>query len=75
LLLKVGDGFVDHAYWGRPEEMTMNRPAFKITTSQPGSDLAAETAAALAATAIAFQPTDPTYAATLIQHAGNNSQT
>lgn len=67
--LQVGDGHVDHAYWGRPEDMTMNRPAFKITTSKPGSDLAAETAAALAATSIAFKQTNPAYASILLKHA------
>ena len=35
--------------------MTMARPAFKITPEKPGSDLAAEIAAALAAAAIAFK--------------------
>jgi hypothetical protein len=34
---QVGDGGVDHAYWGRPEDMTMDRPAFKIDTSHPGN--------------------------------------
>jgi hypothetical protein len=34
-----------------------------------GSDLAAETAAALAAASIVFQKTDPSYANTLITHA------
>ena len=52
---QVGDGHVDHAYWGRPEDMTMTRPAFKITPQKPGSDLAAETAAALAASSIVFK--------------------
>ena len=33
---QVGQGDVDHAYWGRPEDMTMARPAFKITASSPG---------------------------------------
>ncbi|KAF2358940.1 Glycoside hydrolase family 9, partial [Trinorchestia longiramus] len=27
---QVGDGDIDHAYWGRPEEMTMERPSVKI---------------------------------------------
>ncbi|XP_066989121.1 uncharacterized protein [Macrobrachium rosenbergii] len=66
---QVGDGDVDHAYWGRPEDMTMYRPAFKLTTSKPGSDLAGETAAALAATSILFKDSDPSYAATCLQHA------
>ena len=47
LLNKVGDGFADHGYWGRPEEMNMARPTFTLNTNAPGSDLAAETAAAL----------------------------
>jgi hypothetical protein len=33
---QVGQGDVDHAYWGRPEDMTMPRPAYKIDTSRPG---------------------------------------
>ncbi len=45
---------MDHAYWGRPEDMTMYRPSFKITASSPGSDLAGETCAALAAAAVFY---------------------
>ncbi len=35
--------------------MTMDRPAYKLDTSKPGSDLAAEMAAAMAAGSLAFQ--------------------
>lgn len=28
---QVGDGNVDHAYWGRPEDMTMARPVIQIS--------------------------------------------
>nr|CAD54730.1 beta-1,4-endoglucanase [Mastotermes darwiniensis] len=66
---QVGDGDADHAYWGRPEDMTMARPAYKIDTSRPGSDLAGETAAALAAASIVFKSTDSNYANTLLTHA------
>nr|AGP76414.1 endo-beta-1,4-glucanase [Macrotermes carbonarius] len=66
---QVGEGDVDHSYWGRPEDMTMSRPAFKIDASNPGSDLAAETAAALAATSIVFKTVDPSYSNDLITHA------
>ncbi|KAJ8305940.1 hypothetical protein KUTeg_016485 [Tegillarca granosa] len=52
---QVGDGHVDHASWTRPEDYTMARPAFYLNASNPGSDLAGETAAALAAGAIAFK--------------------
>jgi len=33
---QVGQGDLDHNSWGRPEDMTMPRPAFKIDTSNPG---------------------------------------
>jgi hypothetical protein len=36
LFVQVGRGDLDHAFWGRPEDMTMSRPAFRITTSRPG---------------------------------------
>lgn len=66
---QVGDGDLDHAYWGPPESMTMARPSMKIDASAPGSDLAAETAAALAASAMVLAGEDPTEAVTLIEHA------
>ncbi|PNF36366.1 hypothetical protein B7P43_G18040 [Cryptotermes secundus] len=66
---QVGQGGPDHEYWGRPEDMKMDRPAYKIDTSHPGSDLAAETAAALAAASIVFKSSDSTYANTLLTHA------
>jgi endoglucanase len=66
---QVGQGSLDHAWWGPAEVIQMARPAFKISATCPGSDLAGETAAALAAAAMAFRPTDPTYADTLVQHA------
>ena len=67
----MGDGTTDHAYWGRPEDMTMARPSAKIDTGAPGSDLAAETAAALAAASIVFQASDPTYSSQLLSHASD----
>ncbi|NLD92878.1 MAG: T9SS type A sorting domain-containing protein [Fibrobacter sp.] len=68
---QVGDGGLDHSFWGPAEsvEAHMRRPSAKISESKPGSELAAETAAALAAASIIFKPTDPTYAATLLTHA------
>ncbi len=66
---QVGNGGQDHAWWGPAEVMQMARPSYRVTTSCPGSDLAGETAAALAAASIAFRPTDPTYANTLLTHA------
>ncbi|MEN1988380.1 glycoside hydrolase family 9 protein [Paenibacillus hubeiensis] len=66
---QVGAGQTDHAWWGPAEVMPMDRPAFKIDASCPGSDLAGETAAALAASSIVFAADDPSYASRLLQHA------
>lgn len=67
---QVGDGGSDHACWQRPEEMTTPRTAYKIDEQHPGSDLAAETAAAFAAAAIAFNRSGgAAYSSTLLNHA------
>lgn len=67
---QVGDGGADHDCWQRPEEMSTPRPAYKIDPQHPGSDLAGETAAALAAASIAFKRNgNPKYASTLLTHA------
>eukprot|EP00884_Botryococcus_braunii_P009674 jgi/Botrbrau1/18708/Bobra.0386s0034.1 len=66
---QVGDPGQDHAFWGRPEDMKMDRPSWDITPDKPGSDLIGQVVGALAATAIVFKQTDPAYAAKLEQHA------
>ncbi|SEB05567.1 endoglucanase Cel9A [Paenibacillus sp. 276b] len=66
---QVGAGNTDHAWWGPAEVMQMNRPAYKIDASCPGSELAGETAAALASSSIVFRDSDPAYANKLLQHA------
>jgi endoglucanase len=66
---QVGAGGSDHAWWGPAEVRQTARPAFRITSSCPGSDLAGETAAAMAASSMVFRPTDPGYADTLLMHA------
>lgn len=66
---QVGKGSVDHAWWGSAEVMPMVRPSYKIDAANPGSDLAGETAAALAAIAMVFEDSDPAYAQTLLTHA------
>ncbi|KAK3581335.1 hypothetical protein CHS0354_016178 [Potamilus streckersoni] len=67
--VQVGKAELDHNYWGRPENMTMPRPAYKITAQKPGSDIAAETAAAFAAGYLAYHNTNKTYANILLMHA------
>lgn len=66
---QVGDFALDHAFWGRPEDMNMSRPAFKIDSEHPGSDLAGETAAALAVTSLLFSDVDPDYSGECLRHA------
>ncbi|XP_060212969.1 endoglucanase 12-like [Lycium barbarum] len=66
---EIGDGNSDHQCWERPEDMTTPRNAYKIDEQHPGSDLAGETAAALAAAAIAFSRSDPGYSKQLLTHA------
>ena len=66
---QVGQGQADHNYWGAPENMTMDRPAFKVDAANPGSDLTGESAAALASASIAFRGTDDAYANKLLDKA------
>ncbi|KAK9275636.1 hypothetical protein L1049_022903 [Liquidambar formosana] len=66
---EVGDGNTDHYCWQRPEDMTTDRRAYKIDPSNPGSDLAGETAAAMAAASLVFRHSNPAYANELLTHA------
>lgn len=69
LVGQVGNPTVDHNWWGRPEEMQMFRPSYLITKDKPGSDLAAETAAALAASAMVLKKTHRSIAQSALKHA------
>lgn len=66
---QVGDGNLDHAFWGPAEAMMMRRPAFKIDEQNPGSDLAAETAASLSAMSLAIRDENPNLANEMVDHA------
>ncbi|WAR14642.1 GUN4-like protein, partial [Mya arenaria] len=48
LYVQVGDGYADHGYWGRPENMHMGRPAYKVNAGCHGSDVAGDTVSAMA---------------------------
>ncbi|CAN1151080.1 Endoglucanase 8 [Linum perenne] len=67
--VQVGDAFSDHNCWERPEDMDTLRTVFKIDRAHPGSDVAGETAAALAAASIVFRSRDPSYSALLLNRA------
>jgi len=49
--------------------MTTPRTAYKVDAEHPGSEIAAETAAAMAAASIAFRPYNSTYSNLLLLHA------
>ncbi|MQM16924.1 hypothetical protein Taro_049887 [Colocasia esculenta] len=61
IYVQVGDPNKDHACWERPEDMDTPRTVYKVDPSNPGSDVAAETAAALAAASLVFRKSDPSY--------------
>ncbi|CAI0431898.1 unnamed protein product [Linum tenue] len=67
--VQVGDAFSDHNCWERPEDMDTLRTVYKIDRDHPGSDVAGETAAALAAASIVFRSRDPSYSALLLNRA------
>ncbi|XP_031283173.1 endoglucanase 10-like [Pistacia vera] len=69
LYVQVGDPDKDHKCWERPESMTEERPVTQVNTSSPGSDVAAETAAAMASASLVFKKSDSTYSSTLLRHA------
>ena len=45
---QVGDGGIDHSWWGACEIMQMERPSYKVTMDSPGSCVVAQAAASLA---------------------------
>ncbi|KAF5280194.1 hypothetical protein FQA39_LY18111 [Lamprigera yunnana] len=65
---QVGDFSIDHKFWGRPEEMNMTRPAYKIDVNHPGADLAGEVAATMAATALVFKNVNKDYYNLVLRH-------
>ncbi|KAL2459413.1 Endoglucanase 5 [Forsythia ovata] len=66
---QIGDGESDHCCWERAEDMTTSRMGYKLDPEHPGSDLAGETAAALAAASLAFKPYNSSYSGLLLVHA------
>ena len=66
---QVAAGGIDHAWWGPAEVNPQPRESFKISGANGGSDLAGETAAALAAVSILLKDDDPAYSARLLQSA------
>ncbi|XWS36148.1 hypothetical protein CRYUN_Cryun20dG0059700 [Craigia yunnanensis] len=69
IYVQVGDANKDHSCWERPEDMDTPRNVFKVDKNSPGSDVAGETAAALAAASLVFRRSDPTYSKLLVRRA------
>ncbi|KAF5191130.1 Endoglucanase [Thalictrum thalictroides] len=69
LIIQVGDPDLDHKCWERPETMAEKRPLTQVNTTSPGTEVAAETAAAMAAASLVFKSTDSTYSDLLVKHA------
>ncbi|GLT55201.1 hypothetical protein SLA2020_283440 [Shorea laevis] len=67
--VQVGDAYSDHNCWERPEDMDTLRTVYKVDRAHPGSDVAGETAAALAAASIVFRSRDPAYSRFLLSRA------
>ncbi|KAF7139055.1 hypothetical protein RHSIM_Rhsim07G0087500 [Rhododendron simsii] len=68
LYTQVGDGDQDHQCWERPEDMDTPRTLYKITSNSPGTEAAADAAAALSAASIFFKGVDSNYSANLLSH-------
>ena len=66
LYVGVGDPNADHQCWERPEDMDTPRTVYSVSPANPGSDVAAETAAALASAALVFRSSDRRYSALLL---------
>ncbi|MBA0733990.1 hypothetical protein Gogos_017944 [Gossypium gossypioides] len=61
LYIQVGDPVTDHKCWDRPKGMTDKRPLTQVNASVPGTEVAAETAAAMASASLVFKTADSTY--------------
>ncbi|PQM42703.1 endoglucanase 8-like [Prunus yedoensis var. nudiflora] len=69
VFVQVGDPYGDHNCWERPEDMDTPRTPFAVSKQFPGSEVSAEIAAALAASAMVFRPIDLKYSARLLKRA------
>ncbi|CAH8360758.1 unnamed protein product [Eruca vesicaria subsp. sativa] len=69
LYVQVGDPHVDHKCWARPENMQTPRTVLQISDKDPGTEIAAETAAAFAASSIVFRRVDHKYSRRLLNKA------
>lgn len=69
LYVQVGDPVKDHECWIRPENMDTPRTVLMIDEHSPGTEIAAETSAAMAASSIVFRGFNHPYARRLLNKA------
>ncbi|CAJ2643841.1 unnamed protein product [Trifolium pratense] len=69
LYVEVGDPVDDHNCWAPPEKMKTKRSVKVIDSGTPGSEIAAETAAAMASSSIVFRHVDHKYSRNLLNKA------
>ncbi|KAH6804737.1 glycosyl hydrolase 9A4 [Perilla frutescens var. frutescens] len=69
LYVQVGDPVKDHECWIRPENMKTPRTLLKVDKNTPGTEIVAETSAALAAASNVFRGGDRAYARRLLNRA------
>ncbi|EEF46151.1 endoglucanase 16 [Ricinus communis] len=69
LYVQVGDPELDHQCWVRPEVMQTPRTVLQIDEKDPGTEIAAETSAAMAAASMVFRSLNHTYARRLLNKA------
>ncbi|EGC34746.1 hypothetical protein DICPUDRAFT_153014 [Dictyostelium purpureum] len=66
---QIADANVDHSYWIPPEDISYTRTVYTIDSNNPGTDLAMEASASLAATYLVFKSSDSSYANECLSHA------
>ncbi|KAK8602406.1 hypothetical protein V6N13_057963 [Hibiscus sabdariffa] len=69
LYVEVGDPVKDHKCWVKPENMKGPRRVLQINKDTPGTEIAGETSAAMAASSIVFRHIDASYARHLLNKA------
>ncbi|KAG9458102.1 hypothetical protein H6P81_002610 [Aristolochia fimbriata] len=69
LYVQVGDPVADHECWVRPENMETPRTVYVIDENTPGTEIAAETAAAMAAASMVLRQVDHPYSRRLLNKA------
>ncbi|CAL5419492.1 unnamed protein product [Camellia sinensis] len=70
LYVQVGNPVADHECWMKPENMEEGgRSVLEIDEKKPGTEIAAETSAAMAASSIVFRNFNKTYATHLLNKA------